>query len=199
MSVFRRSVEFNSLTKEGLRYQEDYDRLLHILQCIEGISDDSELLTLLQYVLYKFAELREQANIPLSRVHRISLEQFGDLFSGLLETPSGGRFPVLLIVAAFTTIKSYLGLNWSVSWQGINVADTASGAGGDITVKSNGETLMTAEVTERPVDRTRVIATFNTKIAPHGIEDYLFFVKSSAIGPDDLTPKLVSLARRVRP
>ncbi len=43
---------------------------------------------------------------------------------------------------------------------------------------------MAAEVTERPVDRTRVVATFNTKIAPHGIEDYLFFVKVSGVSED---------------
>ncbi len=35
-------------------------------------------------------------------------------------------------------------------------------------------------MTERPVDRSRVVSTFNTKIAPAGIEDYLFFVRPSA-------------------
>jgi len=33
-------------------------------------------------------------------------------------------------------------------------------------------------VTERPLERNRVVATFQTKIAPHEIEDYLFFIKS---------------------
>jgi len=37
--------------------------------------------------------------------------------------------------------------------------------------------VLSAEVTERKVDKSRVIATFNTKIAPAGIEDYLFFLK----------------------
>ncbi len=184
LSVFRRSVEFNLPTREGLRYQEDYDSLLEAIKHIEETAEDSELLKFLNYVLYKFAELREQANVPLSKIHRISLEQFDDLISGLLDTPSGGRLPVLLVVAAFTTIKSYFELDWEVSWQGINVSDTAAGAGGDITVISRGETLMTAEVTERPVDATRVIATFNTKISLHGIEDYLFFVSPEAVGPD---------------
>ena len=56
-------------------------------------------------------------------------------------------------------------------------------AGGDITVTSGDRALLTIEVTERPVDRTRVLATFNAKIAPQGIEDYLFFVKRTI--PDE--------------
>ena len=178
LSVFRRSVEFTPSTRMGLRYQEDYDSLLAILKHVEQTSEDAELKQILIYLIFKFVVLREEANVPLSRLHRISLEQFDQLISGLLETPSGGRFPVLLVAAGFITIKKYMRLDWEVSYQGINVADTASGAGGDITVENEGQVLMTAEVTERRVDRSRIIATFNTKIAPHGLEDYLFFVAS---------------------
>jgi hypothetical protein len=39
---------------------------------------------------------------------------------------------------------------------------------------------MAAEVTERTVDKTRVVSTFQTKIAPQGIEDYLFLVTGQA-------------------
>jgi DNA polymerase III delta prime subunit len=39
--------------------------------------------------------------------------------------------------------------------------------------------LLAAEITERPVERDRVVATFQAKIAPQGIEDYLFFVKNA--------------------
>jgi hypothetical protein len=64
--------------------------------------------------------------------------------------------------------------------QGINVADSASGAGGDVTLVENGRIVLAAEVTERRVDKSRVVATFDTKIAPCGIEDYLFVVKDNA-------------------
>jgi hypothetical protein len=43
---------------------------------------------------------------------------------------------------------------------------------------------MSVEVTERPVDRSRVVATFNTKIAPAGIEDYIFFTRSAEVAPE---------------
>jgi hypothetical protein len=104
--------------------------------------------------------------------------------AGLLASPSGGRFPVLLVVATFQTIKDFFNLDWAISYQGINVADAAAGAGGDISISSVGRVLMAAEVTERPLDRSRVVATFNTKIAPAGIEDYLFFTKLSGIAPN---------------
>jgi hypothetical protein len=35
-----------------------------------------------------------------------------------------------------------------------------------------------------PIDRNRVAATFNTKIAPNGIEDYLFFVRLAGVAPE---------------
>jgi hypothetical protein len=76
----------------------------------------------------------------------------------------------------FETIKQFFNLDWEIEWQGINVADAASGAGGDIIIMHQGNILLAIEVTERSVDRARVVSTFNTKIAPAGIEDYLFLV-----------------------
>jgi len=77
----------------------------------------------------------------------------------------------------FETIKDFFDLEWRIESQGINVADAPSGAGGDVTVfKDNESVLLSIEVTERRVDRSRVVSTFNTKIAPSGVEDYLFLV-----------------------
>ena len=184
LSAFRRSVRFDRSTRGGLRDKAGYDSLLSLISYLESTSDEPELLAFLRYLLFKFAVLREAAVIPLSRLQRLSLNQYEVLLSNLLSTPSGGRFPVLLVVAAFTAIKDFFGLDWEISYQGINVSDTASGAGGDITVKTHGEILFAAEVTERPIDKSRLVATFNTKIAPSGLEDYLFFVRLAGVGPD---------------
>lgn len=184
LSVFRRSVRFESRTRAGLRDEAGYDAFLNLITFIESVRQDADLRSILRYLLCKFAQLREAAAVPLTRLQRISLEQYDALVSGLLTTPSGGRFPVLLVVATFTAIKEFFGLNWSVTWQGINVSDTAAGAGGDITIRSGDQMLMVAEVTERPVEKSRIIATFNTKIAPAEIEDYLFFTKLSGVTPE---------------
>ncbi len=180
LSVFRRSVQFDEETRTGVRDKTGYDAFLVGITYIERISQDSELLSILRYILYKFAELREKATIPVSRLQRISLEQYDKLISSLLDTQSGGRFPVILVVATFRAIKEFFDMDWDILYQGINVADAAIGAGGDITILGEtGQTLMAVEVTERPVDGSRVVAIFRTKIAPTGIADYLFFVKDS--------------------
>lgn len=184
LSVFRRSVQFDPGIRPGLRDKTGYDAFLTVISYLESCSQDSELYILLRHLLYKFAELREASDVPISRLQRISLEQYEALISGLLATPSGGRFPVLLVVATFNAIKEFFDLDWAIASQGINVADTASGAGGDVTITSGSRIVMAVEVTERPVDRARVAATFNTKIAPAGIEDYLFFVRSPEVAPE---------------
>jgi hypothetical protein len=157
-----------------------------VLTYAESAKNARRLASLLQHLLFLFIKVREAAYIPVSRLRRISLEQYDALISGLLDTPSGGRLPVLVVVCAFQTMKDCLGLDWTIETQGINEADSAKGAGGDITLKRNGVTVLAAEVTERTVDKSRVIATFNTKIAPAGIEDYLFFLKKLAHSEDVL-------------
>ena len=183
LSVFRRSVRFDPGTRAGLRDKEGFDAFLEVIDYLHSIAEDAELNVVLKYLLHRFVQMREAADVPVTRLQRISLEQYDLLISGLLATPSGGRFPMLLVISAFQAVKNFFGLNWDITWQGINVADTASGAGGDITITHNGEMLLSIEVTERAVDRSRVVATFNTKIAPAGIEDYLFFVRSPDIEP----------------
>jgi len=184
LSVFRRSVQFNDQTRSGLRDTHGYDAALSVIKYAQSLSAEPELHTLFHFLLQIFYGLREAAVIPISRLHRISLEQYEVLITGLLALPSGGRFPVMLVLATFQTIKDYFNLDWSIASQGINVADSASGAGGDITISSGDQILLAAEVTEREVDRNRVLATFQTKITMAGIEDYLFFVRASNYTPE---------------
>jgi hypothetical protein len=184
LGVFRRSVQFNQATRRGVRDKEGYDAFLSLISYLESIDSEATLRIFIRFLFLNFLKLREASQVPLSRLQRISLEQFDALLAGLLASPSGGRFPVLLVVATFQTIKDFFNLDWAISYQGINVADAAAGAGGDISISSVGRVLMAAEVTERPLDRSRVVATFNTKIAPAGIEDYLFFTKLSGIAPN---------------
>ncbi len=82
------------------------------------------------------------------------------------------------------TIKVCYGLNWEIKWQGINVADRAARVGGDITVTQDGHVMFAIEVTERPIEKSRVVSTFNTKIVQSGIEDYLF-IYSKLLPSDD--------------
>lgn len=181
LSVFRRSVEFTVATREGIRDKAGYDAFLQVITFIET-SPESRRDTLMQaasVVVYRFVELREASNVPLTRIQRMSLGQIASLISRLLDTPSGGRLPMYIVVAVLQATNEHFGLDWEVQWEGINVADAASGLGGDIVVSSGDRTLLVAEVTERQVDQNRIVATFNNKIGPDQIEDYLFFTRSN--------------------
>lgn len=175
LSVFRRSVRFDESTRTGLRDKAGYDAFLRIIEVIEKASPTG-LVEILRYHLHRFIQLRESSHIEIQRLKRISLVQCEYLIGELLKMPSGGRFPVFLIVSTFQAIKDVYCLDWEIDFHDINVADKATGASGDVTIRSKGNIFLAAEITERIVDRERVVATFDTKIAPKSIEDYLFLV-----------------------
>jgi len=186
LSAFRRSVTFTKKTRDGLRDKESFDSLLALVDYVATVKPDPSLLEFFRYLIYRFISLRQESDISISHLSRISLEQYDNLIASLLATPSGGRFPVFLVEAAFNAIKLVFNLAWEITCLEINVADGSKGAGGDITLKRENSILMAIEITERTIDRSRVVSTFNTKIAPHAIEDYLFFIKPSAVKPDAL-------------
>ena len=183
LSSFRRSVDFTPATSVGLRDKQGYNALLDYISALEA-ANEPDARGLIIYLLYYFVVLRNAANIQLSRISRLSLEQYQALVGRLLQVQSGGLIPVLLSVAMLSTIKACYGLQWEIKWQGINVADKASGAGGDITVTQDGNVILAIEVTERQIEKARVVSTFNTKIVRGGIEDYLF-IYSSSLPTDD--------------
>ena len=183
LASFRRNVQFVQETAKGLRDKVGYDALLGYIGILENANAiEAKYLTI--YLLGRFIELRNRSQIALSQISRLSLDQYGKLLQDLLQVQSGGLLPVLLVVAMLRTIKSCYGLKWDVQFQGINVSDKASGAGGDVTVSLGGETVLAIEVTERPIEKSRVVSTFNTKVIRAGIQDYLF-VYSSAIPSED--------------
>lgn len=182
LAVFRRSVELRPEIASGLRDKAGYAGMMRWTDALEG-ADPTRARRLVLHILYRFLVLREAAAVPLSKISRLSLEQFECLIEGLLRTPSGGMLPVLLVVAMLRTIKECYALKWEIDFQGINVADKASGVGGDVTIRIGGKILLAAEVTERPIDKARVVSTFHTKILEGGIEDYLFIYSHAA--PED--------------
>jgi hypothetical protein len=175
LATFRRSVKFEASTREGVRDKIGYDAFLLVLAHLRDAKTDGDIKLLLLQILIGFVNLRDASRVPLAKINRLNLDQYDALFEELLKTKSGGLIPVLLTVAMFKTIKDCYKLDaWKIEWQGINVADKASGVGGDISISENGTLLFAIEVTERPIDKSRVVSTFNTKISPGGIEDYIF-------------------------
>jgi hypothetical protein len=172
LSALRRGFRF----EEGWPGQRDRVGLGATLGFIAALeeADAEQSRTFLRGLMRAFVALRDEADIALNDVHRLSVEQYGALIDGLLGVRSGGLIPVLFAVATFQTISDCFELNWRIEWQGINVADRAHGEAGDITIYRNDVRLFSVEVTEREIDRARVVATFQAKIARGGLNDYLF-------------------------
>ncbi len=181
LSAIRRNVSFVPETL-GQKDRQAYEQFLAFITRLE-VADEEDARQYLRYLLYHFIQLREASDIALQDIRKLSVEQYDRLIAGLLSVPSGGWLPMLLAVATFITISDCFDLKWRVDWKGINVADRAKGEGGDISVFRNDRLLFSIEVTEREINRARVVSTFKTKISPAGIDDYIFFY--SATPPTD--------------
>lgn len=174
LATFRRSVRFLPATRDGLRDKAAFDAMLRYLAALTA-ADQERRAQLARHLCREFVRLRSRSVIPLVRIRRMTLEQLRQIMRDLLTTPSGGRVPVFLVAALLETISDHYGLRWRVDVQAINAADAVSGAGGDVVVRdaANGIELV-IEITLRPIDRNRVVATYVSKIAPQGLADYLF-------------------------
>jgi hypothetical protein len=184
LSSLRRGIKFTADTAVGIRDGAAFAAFVRTIERIAALNTDVELRAFLERLLYGFLELREAANIPIAKVQRLSIPQYNALLEGLLARRSGGLFPVLVVLATLHAVKEALSLPWEIRHQGLNEADAAAEEAGDITIRVNGKAFIVCEVTERIVNKARVVSTFTEKIAPSGIEDYIFFVNFRAVGPD---------------
>jgi hypothetical protein len=174
LSSLRRGVALALPVPKGQRDQEGFKQMALLVDELRK-SDKETAILFLRYMLYMFLLLREESKIEIVRVERLSIEQYKKLLNELLATPSGGRFPVFVVVAVLKAIKEYFGLDWEIEWQKINAPDAPSRAEGDITIKRNGGVILAIEVTERRIDETRVRNIFRAKISTYSINDYIFF------------------------
>ena len=163
------------------RDKEGFDALVAVVDYLRGF-DAGLAREYLRYLLRRFIQLRETGNISLKKIAKPNLDQLDKLIAGMLTVKSGGRIPALLATAMFQTIGECHTLGWDVEFQGINVADKASGAVGDITIRKDGALILGVEVTERPINQARVTSTFNDKVSPGSLADYLFV---TTVNPED--------------
>jgi hypothetical protein len=155
------------------RDKDGFDALVAVVDYLRELNPD-DAKSYFRYLLRCFIQLREAGHIALKKIAKPNLDQLDRLIAGLLKVKSGGRIPAILATGLFQTISECHGLGWVVEFQGINVADKASGAVGDITISKEGTVILGVEVTERPINQSRVTLTFNQKVSPSGLADYLF-------------------------
>lgn len=186
LSALRGGAQFvKDKPPRELRDKAGWEALVDLVDYLKDLDEPSSR-KYLTYLLRRFIRLRESTNILLKKTDRPNLELLSILTEELLKVKSGGRLPVVLAVAMFRTLSECHKLGWEVAFQGINVADKASGAVGDITITKAGSILLGVEVTERPVDSGRVELVFDDKVSPKGLTDYLF-ITTHKPEPDAIT------------
>lgn len=179
LATFRRSVTLDDTITGSQKDKEAYTAFLAVINYLGNIDETEEIELVILNLIKSFMLLRDQSKVELARIRKLHLEQHQIVLEKLLDTPSGGLLPVIVSIALLKTIARCYELNWVIEWQGINQSDSASGAGGDITINKDGQNLCVLEVTERPIDTSRVVSTFNSKIVRGGIADYLFIFKNN--------------------
>jgi SacI restriction endonuclease len=184
LATFRRSVTIDGSILSSQRDKLGFSALITAITFLSGLDRKKDIKNFICFIIKNFTDLREASKIQIAKIKRLSLNQHKYLIDELIKTKSGGLLPVLITVALLKTISSCYKLDWKVELQGINEADHASGAGGDVTIKTDGEVICVLEVTERPIDSTRVVSTFNSKIVRNGITDYIFVYKNIAPSVD---------------
>ncbi|HEV2173468.1 MAG TPA: restriction endonuclease, SacI family, partial [Nitrospira sp.] len=140
------------------RIQRDKEGFAALVEVVDYLCehDGDSAKQYLRYLLRRFIQLRESVNIALRPILRPNLDQLRRLIDGLLTIRSGGRIPAALATAMFQTISDCHHLGWEIDFQGINVADKASGAVGDVTIRKDDKIILGVEVTERSIDDGRV-------------------------------------------
>ncbi|MCC7478411.1 hypothetical protein IT575_08100 [bacterium] len=176
LNVFRRQFTFTPEAENQVRDKAAHQAMLALIDELRETTHEGAV-AILSRLIYRFLMLREDSDVAVAAVNRLSVKQYILLLQSVINTPSGGLFPLMLASCMFETIVKVYGLNWTVDTQGINVADKASGTAGDITITSGVTVLFSIEVTVRPLDKNRLVQTFMDKIAPNEIVDYIFILK----------------------
>ena len=175
LATFRRNVTFTEDTRDGLRDKEGFDALLSLISTLEAVSESDEVETIIIALLKCFIDLREAVDCPTCSNPPDSASISNRMFLNKLQhRQSGGLIPMLLTDAVFSTINGQMNAGWTIERQEINAADGATGAPGDITIYKDGAIFKAIEVTERPIDGSRVDSTFSTKITLNNAAEYLF-------------------------
>ena len=174
LATFRRNVTFTKDTRNGLRDKDGFDALLVLISTLEAAKSASDVEKILDVLMKCFIELRERSTVRLVPIRRLRADQYRLFLDGLQRHQSGGLIPMLLTDALFSAINAQMDAGWKIERQEINAADSAAGAPGDITLCKNGRIVKAIEVTERPIDASRVDSTFATKITLNDASEYLF-------------------------
>ncbi len=160
---------------ESLKRRSEWEALVAFLERVSAEDSRSALEQAIHRSLLAIRRRLDRQVVHYGVPPRVSLDQLLNVLENYLRTPSQGLRALAVASALFRTLGAALGL-FSVASQGLNEADSATGAAGDILCAGDdGRTLMAVEVKDRPqtlVDLEAGIA----KVREAGVSRLLFVV-----------------------
>ena len=129
---------------EALSNRAEWDALVRLLADLQSSGRESTVEATLKRCLKSIARrLREQSVVyPVPR--RIGLAQLCSLLDRYLVVSDGGLRPMIVTTALMRTLGEAFSIFTRVESQGLNEADAASGAPGDVSCFGAGEELVLA-------------------------------------------------------
>ena len=146
---------------DALRSKSDWAALTTLLRGVQERNDqehtEAMLRKCLDSIVRRFVELQVTYPVP----QRVSLDQVVSVTSELLDLKSGGEASLVVVAALLRVFAKATGSFERVTRQGINEADAASNAPGDVLCFRAGESLpaLAVEVKDRALTLLELNAT----------------------------------------
>jgi len=164
-----------------LRQKSEWEHLVGLLTSVQSanqpLTTEAALRRCLRSIARSYRELQVSFPVP----QRVSLEQTIEITERFLSERSGGERPLIVADALMRTVGRVFGLFDEVFRQGINEADSASKAAGDIMCLHNNEEfsfeqqVMVVEVKDRKLTLIEVNASIE-KVRERRVPALLFVV-----------------------
>lgn len=166
----------------NVRDKQGWEQLVELLDGLQD-ADHATLVKAFRRVLNALVRRLAGQSFGYAIPQRISLPAMSKMLTEFLDTPSGGLRPLAVTTALLRTIGEALGLFSRVEGQGINEADVAGGAPGDVVCYcSDDPTRICLVVEVKDMDLTLAhvqSSTRKAKQADLGLTSLLFAVPST--------------------
>ena len=159
----------------ALRGRTTWENLVALLSDVQAKDDRSHTEAVLRRCVNGIVRRYAKLNIAYAVPNRISAVQCESALAQFIEDASGGEAPLIAATALFRIIGGRFSLFDSVSRQGINEADSATGASGDIQCSRGDppEMVLSVEVKDRALTLVELNSSI-TKARQAGVTELLF-------------------------
>ena len=165
------------------RQKGDWDKLVAVLDAVEGNSDQAFTKALLDQILLEIYRLLSESEVVYPVPNRISLGKTYDLVERYLAERSGGDRIEAVATALLRTVGEEFALFDQVRRERINAPDTASGMLADIECRLEDRVVLLVEVKDRSLTLTQLDAKLDSARSKRISE--ILFIAEGGKAPSD--------------